>query len=99
MDESLFVLQYSVTKMAAEFALYRLRDSEGALIYVGATCNLGVRMTSHKRKHWWPQVDMTRSTVEWFETVEDVAAAELAAIANESPRHNGVGAPAYGGHR
>jgi predicted GIY-YIG superfamily endonuclease len=70
-------------------ALYRLYDSENALLYVGITVSLRNRMVQHALcQPWWAQV--ARKTVAWYPDRQDAAAAELTAIKDECPRHNKV---------
>ena len=68
-------------------ALYRLYDATGALLYVGITTSLKVRMAQHAAdKSWWPEV--TRKTVTWCDDRAEAAKAELVAIRAERPLHN-----------
>lgn len=72
-------------------ALYRLRDSSGLLLYVGISEDPYRRWTEHsKDKPWWPQVG--RHDIEWLDSREQAAAAELAAIKSERPLFNAAGA-------
>lgn len=67
--------------------LYRFFAADESLLYVGITCDVGRRWDRHSRdKPWW--TEMTRSTVEHFDTREAVLAAEEAAIRAEKPRYN-----------
>jgi predicted GIY-YIG superfamily endonuclease len=80
------------------FALYRLYDANGGLLYVGVTDNLKVRLATHaKAKPWWPSV--VRKTVAWHVTRTSALTAEAAAIRAEVPLHNIVygTAPAIAG--
>lgn len=73
----------------ARYAVYRLYDASGYLLYVGATKNVAVRMSQHRAdKPWWPEVDDARTVVAWFDSVDGAAAAEFEAIRSESPAHN-----------
>lgn len=75
---------------SAPTTLYRLFDTEGALLYVGIAGNPGRRWEQHRKdKPWWGDVASTR--LEHFATREEAAAAELEAIRTEDPRHNIVG--------
>jgi predicted GIY-YIG superfamily endonuclease len=70
--------------------LYRLADAQGVLLYVGIAGNPGRRFEQHKKdKLWWG--DVAAITLEHFQTREEAAAAELAAIRSEHPRYNIVG--------
>jgi predicted GIY-YIG superfamily endonuclease len=76
------------------FAVYRLFDAAGVLLYIGATKNVKARMYGHGQdKPWWPEVVKTATRVEWFESVEDAARAEHEAILSERPVHNRAGRP------
>ena len=68
-------------------ALYRLYGAGDALLYVGVTNNAGARFTEHaKAKSWWPEV--TKKTIAWYDSREDVLLAEAEAIAGEHPAYN-----------
>lgn len=72
---------------AERTALYRLYDTNDLLLYVGITSEPKVRMKAHAAdKAWWPEVS-TRE-FEWFDSREDAAKAEIAAIRAEIPVHN-----------
>lgn len=68
--------------------LYRLRDVDGSLLYVGITTNWPTRMAQHQAdKPWWSEV----STVELVRlecTRPQVEAIEKAVIKTEAPRYN-----------
>lgn len=66
--------------------LYRCRDGEGKLLYVGASMYAAARLQQHQDKPWWP--DVVRVELEHFDSVEDATAAEMRAIASEGPLHN-----------
>ncbi|MER7280521.1 GIY-YIG nuclease family protein [Dactylosporangium sp. NPDC000244] len=68
--------------------LYRLRKSDGTLLYIGIGYDPAVRITSHRRKSWGGDIDITKTTIEWFENRESAETAELAAIRDEQPIHN-----------
>lgn len=75
-------------------ALYRFYDQDGSLLYVGIAENPRTRQKQHARQaHWWPEVDQSRTTVEWHEDRILASAAETAAIIGENPRYNIVGSP------
>lgn len=68
-------------------AVYRIRDEEGALLYVGVTNHVGVRWNQHMlAQPWWS--DVRALTVEWHDSREEALAAEKAAILAEQPKHN-----------
>ncbi|MFE9064890.1 GntR family transcriptional regulator [Streptomyces violaceusniger] len=68
-------------------ALYRLYDTDDRLLYLGITSEPKVRMKAHATdKPWWGDVE-TRE-VEWFDTRDEAAAAEIEAIRHEQPVHN-----------
>lgn len=70
-------------------ALYRLFDTDDRLLYVGIANNPERRWKQHayeKADLWWHEV--TDRTVEWFESREKAAAAEIIAIRAENPRYN-----------
>ena len=70
--------------------LYRFFDADDRLLYVGIAGNPGRRFHQHANgpdgKPWWSHV--ARSTMEHFDTREEAAAAEVAAIVTEHPLHN-----------
>ncbi|MFE9850295.1 GntR family transcriptional regulator [Streptomyces sp. NPDC005576] len=70
-------------------ALYRLRDSEGRLLYIGISNNPEARWARHKMlRDWWPRV--ATKEAEWFPSRESAEAAEEDAIRGEAPRFNGT---------
>lgn len=72
---------------AERTALYRLYDADGQLLYVGITANPKKRWYAHGRdKHWWPEV--TRKTIEWFETRKSAERVEKIEIEEERPVYN-----------
>lgn len=68
--------------------LYRLRDAQGRLLYVGITWNLKVRMQGHARygAAWFGAVASTET--EEYPTREAARKAELVAIETERPAIN-----------
>jgi predicted GIY-YIG superfamily endonuclease len=75
-------------------ALYRLFDAASRLLYIGISANPEARFGSHESTQpWWPQVDMSKTTVEWLDTRREAEAAEDAAILAERPLHNVAGSP------
>lgn len=75
--------------------LYRLFDSDGALLYVGITTKGLLRWASHAHfAEWWPTV--ASATIAHYPTLGEAAAAEEAAIRTEKPRYNVIfTAPRY----
>lgn len=70
-------------------ALYRFFRLDGSPLYFGITNNPKVRFANHARnKTWWPDVDHSRTRIEWFATREEAETAELDAIRAEKPEHN-----------
>ncbi|MFD5579017.1 GIY-YIG nuclease family protein [Streptomyces pseudogriseolus] len=68
-------------------ALYRLRDGDGALLYVGISSKPPQRWGQHAAdKEWW--LDVATLSMEWFESRTDALEAEAEAIRAEQPRHN-----------
>lgn len=77
----------SATAIERRTALYRFFDADGALLYVGISCQPEVRFTQHAAdKAWWPQV--ARTEVVWYDDRLAAAAAEAQSILNESPLWN-----------
>lgn len=77
--------------------LYRIRDRAGALLYVGITGNVSLRIGKHATtKSWWGQVADVE--VEMFSGRAAAMIAEEAAIKAESPRyyimHSDINEPA-----
>jgi hypothetical protein len=67
--------------------LYRAFGSDGALLYVGATTSIGDRVKAHSRTQpWWDEA--SNITLERYDTLEALLAAEKAAIQIEAPRYN-----------
>lgn len=70
--------------------LYRLFDGGGNLLYVGISNAAARRLLEHSNtREWWGEVYFVG--FEKFASREAAAAAELAAIREERPRHNVVG--------
>ncbi len=66
--------------------LYRFRNAEGELLYVGITDSPDGRWSAHGTKPWWPEVVEIR--IERFVERRDAEMAEIEAIRTERPRHN-----------
>lgn len=79
-----------MTDVVAEpTALYQFFDGTGGPLYYGITKELAKRFAHHRgHKEWWPDVDHDRTRIQWFDSRDEAATAELAAIRNDRPRHN-----------
>lgn len=75
----------------ARTALYRLYDADDQLLYVGITNMPNVRLAAHRGRGWWHQV--ARTEVEWYETRQPAAQAEVRAIQEEWPLYNVTNSP------
>jgi predicted GIY-YIG superfamily endonuclease len=74
-------------KPAERTALYRVRNSDGDLLYIGISERPEYRWFSHRRQHnWWNEV--AQYSLEWHDSREVAEAAEAKAIDAERPRHN-----------
>lgn len=72
-------------------AVYRFYDASGELIYVGVAEDPELRAKQHaKTATWWPEVDGTRTTVNWHDSREAALAEEAQTIWDQRPRHNTV---------
>lgn len=78
-------------------AVYRLYDTEGALLYVGSSFDPDRRLVDHRRKAWGRLI--ARRTVEWHPDRDAADAAESRAIETEHPQYNHVGTPEYAARR
>jgi predicted GIY-YIG superfamily endonuclease len=67
--------------------LYRHLDADGALLYVGITCDPVNRLSNHKACSPWAE-SIASVTMQWFDCRDDAAAAERIAIRNENPLFN-----------
>ncbi|MFM9780438.1 GntR family transcriptional regulator [Streptomyces scabiei] len=68
-------------------ALYRLYDSHGVLLYIGATNNPVARWSKHAAdKPWWG--DVSRQEIEWHGDRPAALKAEKSAIREEQPKYN-----------
>lgn len=69
--------------------LYRIYDSSGALLYIGATTNPGRRIQTHAyNQPWWDEAFEIK--LERFDTAEELARAEMLAIEFEHPKYNWI---------
>ncbi|WP_432077794.1 GIY-YIG nuclease family protein [Streptomyces sp. YPW6] len=81
------VVDWGVPSTPTPVALYRLRDAQRQLLYVGVTEDLEHRWVNHAAvKPWWPTV-ATRS-VKWLPTRAHALIAEAKAIRSEKPLYN-----------
>lgn len=74
-------------------AVYRLYDTEGTLLYVGASYNPDRRCEEHRRKPWGAKI--ARRTEAWYPNREEAFAVERDAIWKEGPLHNQASTPEY----
>jgi predicted GIY-YIG superfamily endonuclease len=76
-----------VTGTPERTAVYRIRGEADLLLYIGMTNSIPLRWNHHMRyQPWW---DELRSlTIEFYDTREEAAAAEKAAILGELPKYN-----------
>lgn len=72
---------------SAPFAVYRLFDAAGGLLYVGQTGNLRRRIFTHRRQQPWAD-DIATIEAAWFDTREAALTEEKALIAGLRPAHN-----------
>jgi len=85
-------------EIEGKYAVYRVFDFKGDLLYVGATSNFEGRMISHGgTKKWWKSADHSLTQVGWFNTAEEASAHEAAAIMADLPRYNKSGKPGQPG--
>lgn len=74
--------------------LYRVFDSSGELLYVGASINVAARLGRHAHlQTWWG--DVARIDLEHFPTRAELLSAESAAIQIEGPKYNWVHSKHY----
>jgi hypothetical protein len=73
-------------RLADMQAVYRMFDSQGHLLYIGVTGDLGKRLGQHLDRRWFPLVE--RITLEWFASRAAALVAERRAICAEHPRYN-----------
>lgn len=85
--EKVRVIEWGAPLTPVPVALYRLRDEQQRLLYVGITEDLEARWISHAAtKSRWPDV-ATRS-IEWRPTREHALVAEAETIRAERPLYN-----------
>ena len=68
-------------------SLYRHYDSNDNLLYIGVSLNALNRLSQHKRTGAWFN-DISRVSIDKYETRQLVLDAEREAIVNESPKYN-----------
>jgi predicted GIY-YIG superfamily endonuclease len=66
--------------------LYRCFDAEGALLYVGISCQALIRFSQHQSAEWSDRV--AKITIKKYPDRRSASAAELEAIKSEKPLHN-----------
>jgi len=77
-----------------QYAVYRLFDHMGGLLYIGVTRSFKSRMHTHAASQTWRrEIDESQITVEWFDNMQDAAERERSAIWAELPKHNKSGKP------
>ncbi|GAA0494253.1 hypothetical protein Ade02nite_20500 [Paractinoplanes deccanensis] len=87
----------TITTTERATALYRLFGVDGALLYVGVTFDPPARFQRHsERKEWWPEVDQSKVSIDWYPDRVSAEVAELRVIRDENPRYNVVTADADG---
>lgn len=70
-----------------EHVLYRFRNADNVLLYVGITDSIRRRFNEHsKQVAWWS--DVASCQIEFFPSRQALALAEYLAILNEKPLHN-----------
>lgn len=67
--------------------LYRLYGAADELLYVGISKSALLRLGQHLSEKLWAD-QVARSTIDWYDTREAAAAAEVAAIVSERPLYN-----------
>lgn len=73
--------------MSERTAVYRILGEDDELLYIGMTNNPAIRWNGHQRiQPWWNE--LRSMSVEWFDSREEAAAAEKAAIQSEEPKYN-----------
>lgn len=68
-------------------AVYRLYDTDGALLYVGVSNSPGGRQRSHEKKYRWFK-RVTTTTYTWFDTRSEAEAEERRLIDELVPHYN-----------
>ena len=73
--------------MTPKYAVYRLFDPAGALLYVGMSQNVWARLETHRAKQPWSR-EITKAKIAVFKNYDDMCLAEKMAIREERPIHN-----------
>jgi predicted GIY-YIG superfamily endonuclease len=69
--------------------LYRLYDAQNALLYIGISYYPDERIHRHRSDRTWGlDIDMSKTSLEWYDTRPAARAAEIKAIHDEQPLHN-----------
>lgn len=78
--------------MTERHTLYRVHDTNGVLLYVGATTDPGQRLRRHHlHQPWWDEA--ASITLQHFSTWEELMEAETRAIETEGAKHNVIHSP------
>jgi predicted GIY-YIG superfamily endonuclease len=76
-----------VSGTTTRVALYRAYGADDTLLYVGITTNPAQRWKEHFcEKPWWREV--SRKTVEWYDSRELAGRAEAVVVRDEKPAYN-----------
>lgn len=67
-------------------SVYRFFDSDGTLLYVGATKCGPRRFSAHEKREWWPDVALIE--IEHFDSREEALAHESEWIRSRDPKFN-----------
>jgi predicted GIY-YIG superfamily endonuclease len=87
LTHALYSPQPVATPPGRRCALYRWRDEQGTLLYIGITHDVARRDAGHAAKSpWWCFAQ--RQSAEWFPNRADAETAEREAIRNEAPLFN-----------
>lgn len=72
--------------------VYYLRSGTGRLLYVGKSNNLRLRLGQHacdpRKRAWWPDVDLRRTTSVRYSNRIVASVVEAVAIVVRRPAHN-----------
>lgn len=70
--------------------VYRCHEADGALAYVGSSCNAIARLENHRSSAWWAY-RITHVDIRVYPSMDDARSTERDAIRNEHPRWNVMG--------
>ena len=71
------------------YAVYRLFDEAGTLLYIGCSHNPpGKRFPTHRKKSWAAEIDWDKLKLEWFANWSLATLGEYYAITTENPKYN-----------